>query len=210
MTVDESPNAFGITVPPSWEEIDLRPLTRDAAVRHMVDKRVQEAPELREHRTEMVRFLRNTVAQAWDSGAKFCAVFSEPAGEGVIPGTLTVTFLPPAPARPGEAMVDAITDQLQQSPAPAGEGVWQTLTMTELSQAGTAVQVYGVRDIDLNHEGYQVRAVVMNTFIPTDAGVLLVAGTSPALDVADALFELFAAVTDTLTLHALGPEEDDA
>lgn len=202
-------DAFGLRVPPSWQEVDLRPRTRDAAVVDLVNRRVAEVPELREHRTELVRFLRNLASQAWDGGARYCAMFAEPAGDGIIPGALTVTALPRPPAGSGESVVDAIVDQLQRTPGPAAGGdTWRSVTTTELPETGPAVQVFGVQDVELNDSGYQLRAVVMQTFVPTDTGVLLVAGTSPAVDLAEPLLEMFSAVTGTLTLHRLGPEEE--
>lgn len=201
------PDAFGLRIPPSWEEIDLNPATRDATLAATVGRRIDEAPELRPHRTDLVRLFRNLARTAYDAGGRYCAVFAQPAGEGVIPGAITVTALPQPPAESGLSPLDAIVDQLHRAPTPDGDGLWQSTRITELEHAGAAVQVFGVQDVDLNEAGYQLRCVTLSTFVPTGDHVLLVTGTSPAIDLADALLDLFGAVTGTLTLHELGPDE---
>lgn len=200
-------DAFGLRIPPEWEEIDVHPRTRDAAIAASVGRRITEVPELRPHRTELVRLWRNLAAKTYDAGGRYCAIFAQPAGEGVIPGAVTVTALPAAPAEPGLSAVDAIIDQLQRSPARQGDETWQSTRIVDIEGAGPAVQVFGVEDIDLNESGYQLRCVVLSTFIPAGEHVLLVTGTSPATDLVDPLLELFGAITATLTLHTLGPEE---
>jgi hypothetical protein len=50
----------------------------------------------------------------------------------------------------------------------------------------------------------QAPFVFTNTYVPTTTAVLLVAGVSPAVDLADPLLQLFAKVSDSLTVHQNG------
>lgn len=207
-TSTDHPDAFGLRLPPGWEEIDLDPTTRDAALARTVERRISEVPDLRPHRADMVRLFRNLARTAYGAGGRYCAVFAQPAGDGVIPGALTVTALPALPSEAGLSALDAIVDELHRSPGPEGEGLWQSTRITEIEDIGPAVQVFGVQDVDLNESGARLRCVTLSTFVPVGEHVLLVAGTSPAIDLADPLLELFGAVTATLTLHTLGPGAD--
>lgn len=55
---------FAVTVPPSWFELDLAPATRDGSIAALVDARVRDQPELREHRSEITRLLRQQAREA--------------------------------------------------------------------------------------------------------------------------------------------------
>lgn len=61
-----------------------------------------------------------------------------------------------------------------------------------------ALPAQGVADVRLPGGGV-LRTIIMQTFVPLDAErILLVAATSPALDLVEPLIELFDAVTSTL------------
>ena len=57
---------FRIKVPESWWEFDVRPESRDDSIRRMVNERVQQHPELVQHRDTYVSFLQKAAAE-WDS-----------------------------------------------------------------------------------------------------------------------------------------------
>ncbi|HEY4171038.1 MAG TPA: hypothetical protein VGM96_29870, partial [Reyranella sp.] len=58
-----------------------------------------------------------------------------------------------------------------------------------------------VLDIPLPDGRTSLRSIVQQTFVPLpDGRLLLVAGSSPALDLVEPLLELFAAVASTLVL----------
>jgi hypothetical protein len=75
---------FAITLPPGWFELDVRPNSRDARLKTLVDERVADVPDLREHRGTILRLLREFARRAWNDGAAYCGVMAEPVDEGVL------------------------------------------------------------------------------------------------------------------------------
>jgi hypothetical protein len=115
----------------------------------------------------------------------------------IIPGSLTVTVLPPPPA--GSA-ADAIAELLSSKEARQDGDTWMLRSVVELPDAGRAARAQGVADVELPGGGW-LRTILMQTFVPVDGDrILLVAGASPALDLAEPLLELFETITSTLTL----------
>ncbi|MBB2975117.1 hypothetical protein FHX49_000658 [Microbacterium endophyticum] len=197
--------AFSLSIPPSWSEIDLRPLTRDRAIAQIVQDRYSKVPELRPHRAEMVSYLRDTARSAWDIGCRYCGVFLEAADDGIVPGSVTVSILPPAPETGGQPLED-IVSQLTGIEATHNDQYWLRTTTTELTHAGPAARTYGIQPIHLNNRRITAPAVLMNTFVPFPGGVALISAGSPAAEIHEPLLELFDAVTDTFRLHPLPGE----
>lgn len=191
------PVGFAITLPDSWLELDVRPSTRDANIAALVERQVREQPELWEHRGELVKLLRRQARDAWEAGAVYCACFAMAVEGSIIPGSLTVTVLPPPPA--GSA-ADAIAELLTTKEAREDGDTWMLRSLVNLPDAGRAARAQGVTDVELPGGGW-LRTILMQTFVPVDGDrILLVAGASPALDLAEPLLELFDTITSTLTL----------
>ena len=193
-----APVAFALQLPADWFELDVKPRTRDAMIRLLVDDRVKLQAELREHRSELVKLLRRQARDAWDAGAKYCACFVIAVGESIIPGSITVSVIP---SPHGRATVDAVAENLTSHEAEDDDSTWSRRSLVTLPDVGRAARREGVIDVPLPDGRQVVRTVVMQTFVPlTDGRLLLVAAASPALDLVDPLLELFDAVTATLTL----------
>ncbi len=189
--------AFALKVPDGWFELDLRPAARDDYAKLLVEKRVRFQPELWEHRADLVRILRRQARDAWEAGALSCACFALVVEDQVIPGSLTVSVIPPPPA--GSAL-DAIAELLPAREAAVDGDPWMQRKTVELPDAGRAVRSQGVADVRLPGGG-ALRTIMMQTFLPLDSErILLIAGASPALDLVEPLLELFEAVTATLVL----------
>lgn len=190
-------DGFSLTVPASWFELDVRPATRDALARELVERRVREQPELWERRSELVRILRRQARDAWESGAIYCACFVIALDESVIPGALTVSVIPPPL---GGATIDAISEELPTQEARDDSDTWMRRFLVDLPGIGRVPRSEGVIDVDVPGAGW-VRTIVQRTFVTLDADrLLLISGASPALDLVEPLLELFAAVTSTLVL----------
>jgi hypothetical protein len=194
---------FRISVPDSWWEFDLRPESRDDSIKRMVDERVGQVPEAAEHRDVITSFLRKQAREAWDSGAIYCGCMAQSFG-GDVPITCTVTvsivgartstgeILPTDPAR--------IVSQLGTRVAQNEGDPWREVSTVEIPEVGTAARTKGIEDIPVPNDKRHVRAVLMQTFIPTpgDEGtVALVSGSSQVLDLADSFFDVFDAITST-------------
>ncbi len=197
MTADDNAG-FSIRVPESWFELDVRPATRDGNITLLVEQRIREVPELREHRGELVRLLRRQARDAWESGAVYCACFALVLDDSVVPGSITVSVIPPPPAGAGP---DAIAEQLPTRDAAEDGDRWMSRSMVDLEGIGRVPRSQGVTDVRLPDGSGWIRMIVMQTFIPLDSQrLLLVGAASPAIDLAEPLLELFDAVTGTLVL----------
>lgn len=190
--------AFALSVPDSWFELDVSRTTRDANIKLLVERRVREQPELWEHRAALVRLLRRQARDAADAGAIYCACFVMVLEESVIPGALTVSAIP---APPGGAALDVVAQHLPAREATDDGGTWMSRSIVDLPNVGRVPRSQGVIDVDVPDGSGSIRSLVMHTFVPLEDGrLLLVAAASPAVDLAEPLFDLFDAVTATLSL----------
>lgn len=195
--MDRGTEGFSITVPHSWFELDVRPATRDALARELVERRVREQPELWEHRAELTRVLRRQARDAWDAGAVYCACFVIVLDDSLVPGALSVSVVPPPV---GGASLDAISEELPSREADDDAGTWMMRSVVELPGIGRVARSEGVTDVEVPGGGW-MRTIVHRTFVPLDADrLLLISGASAAIDLAEPLLELFAAVVGTLVL----------
>lgn len=188
---------FALKVPDSWFEVDVRPSTRDDRAKRLIDERARAQPELWAHRSDLVRVVRRQARDAWEAGALYCAGFALVVGDQIIPGSLTVSVIPSPPAGSG---LDSIAELLPARDAETDGDPWVQRMTVRLPDAGPAVRSQGIVDVPLPGGGV-LRTILMQTFVPVDAErVLLVAATSPAVDLVEPLLELFDAVTSTLIL----------
>ncbi len=206
---DRAGPGFSLTVPASWFELDLRPQTRDAGIRALVQDRLREQPELAEHRTTVTTLLRRQARQAWDAGAVYCACMVEPTQDGPITGAVTVSLVEgPAGAGTGPDRLPALIDRLQVKEAAGPDDTWTRVEVVSVEGAGRCARTAGVEDVDLPDGAGWVRTVLMQTFVPLpgDRRVLLLTCSSPVLPLADVLLDLFDAVSSTLRLGTAAPD----
>jgi hypothetical protein len=191
-------------VPASWFEVDLRPATRDNSASELVRQRIKDAPELRERRADIAKLLRRQAAAAWDAGAVYCAVMAEPVADGLLPGSVTVSFISGPLDADSSAedrfgpLLTPFTPKKPKNP----DDTWTEITMVELPKAGTAARVYGVEDVEIE-SGRPLRMVTMQTFVPLpDVNRVAIVGcSSPAVVMAAALHDVFDAITSTFSLY---------
>lgn len=196
---------FRIKVPQSWWEFDVRPESRDDSIRRMVTERVEQHPELAQHRNTYVTFLQKAAADAWKSGALYCGCMAENFG-GDTPITASVTVsLVGGRTRDGAPLStdpSAIASGLAPREAKKEGDSWRKVTTVDIPGVGAAARTYGVEDIAVPDDSLNrtIRAVLMQTFIPVpgqEGKVALVAGSSQVLDLADSFFDIFDAITST-------------
>lgn len=191
-------------VPPNWFELDVHPATRDASARALVRERVAQVPELEARRGEITKVLRDQAASAWDAGAVYCAGMAEPVADGVLPASVTV-FLLPGPLGAGSDEPDRLTallPALTPKDAKDENDTWTRVQTLRLEGCGPAARTYGIEDVE-PEPGKPLRVAQMQTFIPIPHvnRVLLVSCSSPAVAVAEGLFDLFDALTGTVRLE---------
>ncbi|MCA1704959.1 MAG: hypothetical protein LC808_17530, partial [Actinobacteria bacterium] len=99
---------------------------------------------------------------------------------------------------PADNTPEVIASQLTSVAPIEGAAQWQRVDVVEIP-AGRAVRVQGVEALDLG--GQSVDCVVMQTLVPVPdgPGVLNVVATSPQVELAESMLDLFDAISSTLT-----------
>jgi hypothetical protein len=207
MPVDRE--GFSLTVPMTWWEFDLHPATRDESVRRTIAQRVKENPALAEHRDVLGRFLRKAARDAYESGAVYVGCMAQ--NFGALPLTASVTVsLVGARTSDGQLLAAdpaSIVAGLRAREAVREGDPWRKVTTVEIPETGLAARAYGIEDVTVPGDSRTVRTVLMQTFIPLPGHsdkVALVAGSSSVLDLADAFFDIFDAVTSTFRYREPG------
>ena len=196
-----SPSAttgFAISIPDAWLEVDLHPDSRNASINDLVTRQVKDVPQLREHRTALVRALRSAARSAHSAGAVYCASMVQPIEDAVIAATVTISLVE-APNE--ENASETIVSHLEAVPRGSGEDpVWREVTSAELAGIGRVPRTQGVEDITMPEGTGWIRSVIMQTFVPvpgSDGRVALITCSSPILALSTELLDLFDAVTST-------------
>lgn len=207
-TVATGGPGFTLTVPSSWFELDLAPATRDAAIATLVEQRVAEVPDLRPHRATIARLLRTQAREAWEAGARFCGALVDPTEDGPITAAVTVSIVTgPLGVRAGSPeQFAALVAPLTIKQAAHADDTWLEVHACEVRGAGQAARSRGVEDIDLPEDAGVVRVVSMQVLapIPGTTSVLLVSCSSPVIELAEPLLDVFDAICGTLTVIAAG------
>ncbi|MEU6284133.1 hypothetical protein [Streptomyces sp. NPDC047028] len=196
---------FRIKVPESWWEFDIRPESRDDSIHRMVRERIEQHPELAPYRETFTAFLRKSAADAWKSGAMYCGCMAESfGGDTTVTGSVTVSLVGGRTREGAPLSTDpaAIAAQLAVKEARDEGDSWRKVTTVDIPGVGPAARTYGIEDIPVPDDALDrtIRAVLMQTYIPVpgqEGKVALVSGSSQVLDLADAFFDIFDAVTST-------------
>ena len=92
---------------------------------------------------------------------------------------------------------DSINEQ-----AELGDGEFMSLQKVNLPKMGTAVQAQSITSlVDDKGDKTNRHVASLRTFIPYGEHVFVVTGTTPQIDIADVLFNLFASMTDTVSIE---------
>lgn len=198
------PRDFSIRVPPSWYEFDIWRATHTGDLGRLVDDRIAADDRLKPWRGALVRALREAAEQAERQGAVLCAAMTDPVAEaGVLAAVLTVFHTGGAPD-PADNTVEAIAAQVTASAPGPGSPAWRQVEVRE-QPAGKAVRLHGVEATELGSRS--VDCVMMQTLtpVPDGGGVLNVVLASPQTELAEPLFDLFDAISATLTWVSAAP-----
>ncbi|MET8132027.1 hypothetical protein ABZV24_08690 [Streptomyces sp. NPDC005251] len=198
------PSDYQILLPDGWFRITLEPEGRRQSVDGLVNRQfsgVDNEPRLR-------RLLRQELVEratdAFDRGGIELYISLQQAGSLTIPASLLITLIPPM--NPGEQLpsLRELADILE---AEGGEG--RTVSMTELA-AGTAMRVRVdpnaaaaqppgfTRASEEDVEALPSVTVDFQLGVPRSGMNLLLTFSTPLVQIADAMVELFDAVAGSL------------
>ncbi|MBI4942638.1 MAG: hypothetical protein HY830_18010 [Actinobacteria bacterium] len=199
----EAAPAFTVRVPPSWFRFDAWRATRTADLARIVDARIATQPGLRRHRAALLALFREVAEDAQARGALMCAVGVDPvAAGGPLLASLMVFRTDGDPLHPLQT-VEEIAASVTAHEGAEGPGTWRRVGLVDLP-AGPAVRVTSVGRLQADaadRDGGPDAApdlVAMHTLVPAPGGgVVDVVLTSPQASIADALLDLFDAVSGT-------------
>jgi hypothetical protein len=196
------PGGVSISVPESWYEFDIHPASRDDNIRRAVNQRIRAMPELAQYRSALLKLLRDMARNAWNSGAVYCGCMAEELEN--VPVTASMTVAVVSTRSPDGELVDldprVMVQALKAKTARHPQDTWQRVTTVDIVGVGTAARTEGVEDLPLPGTPRTVRMVTMQTFVRVpgmDDRVVVVTGTSPAVNLQDAFLDLFDAITST-------------
>ncbi len=192
------PAGFTLRVPESWYEFDVWRATRTGDLARMVDARTAETPELLPLRGALLKLLREVAADAERQGALFCAAMVDQVEDHGVLVASVIVFQTEGSPDPAENTVDAIAGQVTAFSPADSSPTWRRVEIVQIP-AGRAVRIAGVETADLGDHP-PVECAVMQTLIPVPEGpgVLNVVLTSPLVELADSMLELFSAISETL------------
>lgn len=192
------PSGFQLRVPESWLEFDVWRATRTGDLARLVDARIAEAPELKRYRGALVKALREAAGEAERHGALFCAAMSDLVEDSGMLAAVIMVFRTDGAPDPADNSPESIAGRLTAVSQQDGVGAWRRVEIVEIP-AGRAVRVRGVEPVGSGARS--VDCVVMQTLIPVPdgTGVLNVVLTSPQVELAEPMLDLFDAISSTLT-----------
>jgi len=193
-----APPRFSLRIPDSWFEFDIWRATRTGDLSRLVDRRLEELPDLRPHRAVILRGLRQLAREAEQAGAVYCAAVADDADSGGRIFASLMVFSTAGMPEPALNTVEAIAAQIPALPRSPGFPDWREVRVIELA-AGRAVRVRSVTTQPGDGSG-SLAVVSMQTLIPIPQSehVLNVVLTSPQPWLADGLLDLFDAISATL------------
>jgi hypothetical protein len=198
----QTATGFSISVPATWFEIDVHPNTSNSAISALVTGRTAGVPELREHRTTLVRILRRAVRSAHANGAAYCGVMVEGLDGAVLTASVTVSIVDVPNAETG---AHTIGGYLKAIPKRGEDSPWRLVEQVDLPNVGTVARTRGVEDVTMPDGGGWIRTVLMQTFVPFPGPapdrIALITGSSPILQLETELHDLFDAIASTFRFH---------
>ncbi len=201
-----APSWFTLRVPRSWFEFDVWRASRTGDLARLVDERIAQLSQLRPQRAALLRLLREVAERAERQGAVYCAATAElvDGSDGLVASVMV--FHTDGMATDADNTAEAIAGQITAVVPTDRSSPWRTVTVVEMP-AGRAVRTRGVERSE--PDGVRIDGVIMQTLIPVPDGhgVLNVVLSSPHVDIAEELFELFDAISDTLAWSRDRPEQ---
>ncbi|MFD9207427.1 hypothetical protein ACFVZM_14270 [Streptomyces sioyaensis] len=199
-----APAGYTLRFPDSWWQLDLDPNTRDASIRRRIESQVEKAPQLsREQVDALIRTTRRTAREAHAQGALRASgmlrILRAGSGPLVLSATMAVLRIS-VPEDQSEDLADLVVAAAMQlgteaegSGLPPGE-----VEVVELPEVGAAGRITRIEEVD--YQGTRVPTAVRHTLIPVPntRDYLVLAGSTPNVDLAEQFYEVFDAIAESL------------
>ncbi|MEU9344410.1 hypothetical protein AB0D74_24760 [Streptomyces sp. NPDC048278] len=194
-TTPTPPSDYQLMLPSGWFRVSLEPERRERSVDALVKRQFSGADDVPHLRQLLRKEMLERATDAYDAGGIELYLSLQRAATLTIPASLLITLLPPSSG--GAPSLSELATGL------GGDG--RTASLVELA-AGTALRLR--RDPQAapvapptTEEDYALPSVTLDYQLPVPgaAAHLLLTFSTPLLQIADAMVELFDAVAGSLT-----------
>lgn len=194
------PIEFSLIPPRGWHEIAIEPELRGRQIDAALASMKPLVPEWNRAYPRLRQYLAGAYGNAWEAGVRY-AITLTPDDTGVTNfyATYMVSVIPGASTGDLDDEYDAIVTMLANERQELKEDESLSMERLRLPHFPLAIQAPSVRHV-VTEDGTVTphRMAILRIFIPFDGRMIVVTGTTPQLDVVDAMFTLFVRITETL------------
>jgi len=203
-TAPEQPFAISVIPPDDWHKVDLHPEKRQLQVINALQPLRYQLANWESAYPMLRNYLLTTMAQAWDTGMRYqITTKHNPAtsADSQLIANFTITFLPRAtttgsPAEELDQVLEVLFEEQQQ----LLDDETLEISRVQLPNMGPALQAARVGYVPTpDGVAKTARIATLRTYIPAGRHIVLAQGTSPQTDIADPLFQIFAAITSSIS-----------
>ena len=202
------PDGIAISTPGDWTELDLSALGDRKTVESAVEARLAEAPELAEHRDDLVDILERAAASAARVEASFAAVLAADRDRGPMLANLTLVAQAVAADQPADGLnAREGSSGKARGGAPAHSPQSEEALPPEVREvqlgAGTAGRQEELRTVGLTGSDSSLLFLIVRYLIPipNTPDVEVLTFTSPTIAHRRELVGLFHAIADSVAFR---------
>jgi hypothetical protein len=197
---DAPPAEFFLATPSDWVHLDVSENGPEAARRMVEALPVEDTPDKRRLRAQVIAGLQRSIRQAREQGAVMAAFWFLPIGELTLGASLTVAF---APLGPGPLMVRLGTEARQHAAAGLAEALGRAddvlaADVVDLPAAGHAARIRRRKVVDAFGEAREALVVQYYVPVPRRPQMLVLTYSTPTIELVDALTDLFDSLASSL------------
>ncbi|MDI3405752.1 hypothetical protein [Streptomyces cavernicola] len=204
-----APARYTLKYPSTWTLLDLDPSTRDVAIRRHIEEQAKGTDAKPEVVDRIVRETRKSAREAYAQGALQVGsllAFLPDVSTLMATGLVLRTRIPEGePTDLGELM---LAGGIHVNRTSAGRGSeLNRVEIMELPEVGSVGRMTSLEDFDYYGKAL-VRTAVHQVVIPVPSSrdLMVLAGTTPNISMAEQFFDVFDAIAATFRFHE--PEDD--
>lgn len=191
-TPTQAPAGFQLRTPENWVDFSVADEADENRIAGDVWTQCRQAGLSEQDAGAWTGSVRRSIRHARQCGALHAASAFEVYDDGPFTANVLVSVL--TPPESGDVLTALLGAQGLTQP----DGTWHRVSTASIDGIGTVGRVHGIQDVRLDEA--TMRCAVMHTVVPIPglSSVLVVTGSSPNLDAAAEVFELFDTITRTL------------
>lgn len=196
---EEPPESFFLATPADWVHLDVSEAGPEAARRLVEELPVDDTPEKQQLKRQVIAELQRSIRDARKQGAVMAAFWFLPVEDLTLGASLVVAFAPLGPAPLVTALGPAAREHVASGLAEVLGRADDVLAADVVNlPAGYAARIRRRQVVEAMGERREVMVVQYYVPVPRRPRMLVVTYTSPTVELADALTDLFDALVSSL------------